>query len=75
MEDKENIEANLKDAGFSEEEIKDFMELLDKSNLCKQCECLAQKRKKLLDKIHTNEKQITCLDYLRYKLEKNEKEK
>lgn len=75
MENKDNLEENLKDAGFNEEEIKDFMELWNNSDLIEQCECLDEKRKKLLDKVHKSEKQITCLDYLKYKLEKEQKSK
>lgn len=75
MENKEDLEENLKDAGFDEEEIKDFMELWNESNLHEQCKCLAKKRKILLDKVHKSEKQITCLDYLKYKLEKGCEEK
>lgn len=63
---------NLKDAGFDETEIKEFMDLYNNSTLNNQCECLKKKRKKLLDKVHKNEKCIDCLDYLKYSLEKEE---
>lgn len=61
---------NLKDAGFSASEIKEFLELYENSTFDSQCECLFKKRKKLLDDVHKNEKCIDCLDYLKYSLEK-----
>ena len=78
MPSKEEIQIidNLKDAGFSEIEIKDFIELYKNSDSKEQCKCLDEKRKKLLNKVHENEKNISCLDYLKYIIEnKNKKEK
>lgn len=73
--EEEHIIENLKDAGFSETEVKEFIELYKNSNLKEQCKCLEEKRKKLLNKVHENEKNITCLDYLKYSIEnKNKKE-
>lgn len=71
MENNENLEINLKDAGFNEEEIKEFIELLNNNNLFEQKQYLDEKRKSLLDKVHKSEKQIMCLDYLKYELEKD----
>lgn len=65
---------NLKDSGFDEKEIKEFMELYKNCSLDSQCKCLQIKRKKLLDKVHKNEKYIDCLDYLKYSLEKDRRE-
>lgn len=72
--DMEKLIENLKDAGFEETEIKEFIELYKNNTPENQCECLQKKRKKLLDKIHKSEKCLDCLDYLKYSLEK-EKEK
>lgn len=65
---------NLKDSGFDETEIKEFMHLYENSTLDSQCEYLKKKRKKLLDKVHKNEECIDCLDYLKYLLEQEESE-
>ena len=72
--DLEKLKTTLNDAGFDEDEIKEFMELYNNSTVDNQYECLKKKRKKLLEKIHKNEKCITCLDYLKYSLEKGDKE-
>lgn len=75
IEEEQHIIENLKNAGFSETEIKEFIELYKGSDLKEQCKCLEEKRKKLLNKVHENEKNITCLDYLKYSIEnKNKKE-
>lgn len=66
---------NLKDSGFDEIEIKEFMNLYDNSTLDSQCKCLKKKRKKLLDTVHKNEEYIDCLDYLKYSLEKEKRDK
>lgn len=65
---------NLKEAGFDDKEVKEFMELYKNSSLDKQCECLKRKRKKLLDKIHNNEHCINNLDYLKFILENKSEE-
>lgn len=56
----------LNDSGFSENEIEEFIKIYKSGGLKEQCECLQKKRKKLLDKIHKNEKNISCIDYLDY---------
>ena len=65
-----NIKENLKDAGFNESEITEFLILYKNSNLKEQCDCLLKKRKKLLERVHKEEKYMSCLDYLKYKIEK-----
>ena len=72
--EKERIIENLKDAGFSETEIKEFIEFYKNSDLEKQRKCLEEKRKRLLNKVHEKEKNITCLDYLKYTIENKKKE-
>ncbi len=66
---KEIIE-NLKDGDFTDEEIQEFIKLHKAKDLEGECKCIAKKRKKLLDKVHKNEKCISCLDYLTYQIEK-----
>lgn len=66
----DQLQKTLKDAGFNEQERKEFLEYKEKQNWKGQCECLTEKRQKLLAQVHEKEQQITCLDYLKYKLEK-----
>lgn len=64
----------LHDIGFETAEIETYMKLIlaeeDSENRCLQM--LEQKRKFLLDEIHFHEKQLGYLDYLRFKIRKNE---
>lgn len=62
----EKIEEVLKQSGFSKQECQEF---LDCTSYQQQCQCLGIKRQKILDDIHKKEKQITNLDYLKYKIE------
>lgn len=59
---------NLKDAGCGRELIRKFMELPE-SREEEQIHLLTAHRDKLLQKIHKEERQITCLDYLIYQIE------
>lgn len=59
---------NLKDAGCGRELIRKFMELPE-SREEEQIHLLMAHRDKLLQKIHKEERQITCLDYLIYQIE------
>lgn len=69
----DSIKENLYDAGFNKEETEKFIEYEECQNWKCQCICLDKKRKQLLDDVHRSEKQITNLDYLKYKLEKERK--
>lgn len=68
----ENIRQNLIDAGCDEEFIKRFdCCICDK----KQCEkMLANHRKELLQEVHEKEDNISCLDYLVYKMKQEDLE-
>ncbi len=64
----ESIRQNLIDAGCDE----DFISRFD-CCLCdeKQCEkLLAQHRRELLDEVHAKEDNISCLDYLVYRMKR-----
>lgn len=63
-----SVEENLADAGFTQEEISSFMELNACDKLENELQTLASHRKKLLDSVHEREKQISCLDYLVWRL-------
>lgn len=61
----EFFKRNLEDAGLSKKEVESFLNL-NGDNLKKlQCDYLDNKRQNVLDKIHKEEKQISCIDYLK----------
>ena len=60
---------NLKDAGCSPEERERFLVLEGTGNISGQLALLSLRRRKLLERVHQEEKRITCLDYLVYRLE------
>ncbi len=62
--DKDNIVQNLKDAGCEQNFIDEFL-LLEKST---QFNLLAKHKHSLLNRLHDNQKQIDCLDYLIFNL-------
>ena len=61
---------NLKDAGCDAQTIENFMSDLHKGKEESSLKQLAIHRKKLLDSIHKEQKQIDCLDYLVYQMNK-----
>lgn len=71
-EDLENLSLimTLRDIGFDSKEIETYMRLyLDKENTDKKrLKMLDKKRNQALDEIHFREKQVSNLDYLRYKI-------
>lgn len=52
----------LKDIGFSESQINEFTQL----SAQQQRHFLANERQQILIRLHTTQKQLDCLDYLRY---------
>lgn len=67
---KETIIQNLKDAGCAPRMIEDFMLYFDKNQKEKQLALLTAQRQNLLNRVHIEEKKISCLDYLIYEIEK-----
>lgn len=61
---------NLVDAGCGQEFISEFMEDLRKDNISKDLKLLAAHRRSLLDNLHKEQKRIDCLDYLVYRMTK-----
>lgn len=61
---------NLRDAGCDNGMITDFVENLRKEKIEDGLKLLEKHRRFLLDILHKDQKQIDCLDYLVYKLEK-----
>ncbi|HIY00301.1 MAG TPA: hypothetical protein IAA26_00395 [Candidatus Blautia faecipullorum] len=66
----EEIIQNLKDAGCDGKKIDWFLECLEQGDIMKGLALLEGHRKKLLDKVHTEEKRICCLDYLVYTIKR-----
>lgn len=61
---------NLEDAGCCEKMICDFMENFDGQDIDGQIALLELHRKALLDNVHSEERKISCLDYLLYQIKK-----
>ncbi len=63
----------LHDIGFTNQEVERYMRLLlkGKSTQQERMKMLNQKRSGTLEEIHFKEKQLDCLDYLRYEMQKN----
>ena len=67
----------LHDTGFSNEEVETYMRLLLEGNSTEEerLRMLNKKRGTTLDEIHFKQKQLDRMDYLRYKIEKAQKER
>lgn len=64
------IVQNLIDAGCEQNLIAEFIEFFRQKNISKDLKLLAAHRRLLLDNIHREQKRIDCLDYLVYKMTK-----
>lgn len=62
----------LHDIGFEKEEIEHYMKLLisGKETCRERMQILNKKRNQMLEEIHLREKQLECMDCLRYKIQK-----
>ena len=61
---------NLEDAGCGPEVTERFLALERSGQYREQLRLLSGHRRKLLDRLHREERRIDCLDYLVYQLEK-----
>lgn len=61
---------NLIDAGCDKETIKKCMSMVKKGIYTEMLPILSQHRMFLLDTVHFGQKQIDCLDYLIFKIKK-----
>ena len=66
------LRQNLIDAGCGEELVQRCVALTEGERTAEVLRILSRHRKTLLDTVHQGEKQIDCLDYLVYKLEKEQ---
>lgn len=69
----QDVIQNLKDAGCDPKCIEEFSMLEREGKERDQITLLFVHRKHLLDQIHKEEKQISCLDYLIHRIEKQRK--
>ena len=68
--DENAIMQNLIDAGCGQELIAEFMEDFRQENISGDLKLLAAHRRLLLDNLHREQKRIDCLDYLVYRMTK-----
>lgn len=66
--DKEEMIDNLQACGCDEQMICDFMSCSDK----KKDQLLNKQRRALLDQLHSYQKKIDCLDYMRWQMRKEQ---
>lgn len=66
----DTIVQNLRDAGCSDETISDFLRDLRGGKTAEGLKLLAAHRRVLLNRLHEEQKQIDCLDYLVWQMEK-----
>ena len=59
---------NLKDAGCGTDCVEQFLSLEEEGKTQEQLELLSVQRRQLLDRVHEEERRITCLDYLIYQI-------
>ena len=67
----EIIYQNLRDAGCDEQTTEKCMTFVQNGEYPKMLPILSRFRVNLLESIHSGQKQIDCLDYLIYKIKKN----
>lgn len=67
----EEVIQNLKDAGCSQAQIQKFVKCLEDESKKEQLAFLDGHRNDLLDRVHSDEKRIECLDYLIYQIEQD----
>ena len=61
---------NLRDGGCGQEQIRQFLEDQKENQTQAQLAMLGRHRDCLLERIHAEERQISCLDYLVYQISK-----
>lgn len=72
--DREAVAQNLRDAGCDQAFIERFLRALERGALEEQQRLLACQRCRLLECVHTQQKKLECLDYLRYQLKNRMKQ-
>lgn len=75
MEDRDALRQNLTDAGCDAALAERFLSLVEQGREKEGLSLLSRHRKSLLERCHTAEKRIDCLDYLVYQIEKQAKKR
>lgn len=60
----------LIEAGCSEEWARGFLSLWKEGKVCEAMRILTERRRELLEKLHTDQRQLDCLDYFIYQMKK-----
>lgn len=68
--EQERMVLNMKDAGCSEDTIKRFLLCYQVGDITGELKVLSNHRRALLDEVHKGQREIDCLDYLVYQIEK-----
>lgn len=71
--EQERMVLNMKDAGCSEDIINRFLLCYQAGDIKGELKVLSGHRQALLDEVHKGQKEIDCLDYLVYQIERGEK--
>lgn len=71
---KEAVVQNLRDAGCSPDTIRCFMGYFERGDWKDQLSLLEVHRESILNRVHEEERQIDCLDYLVYQIKNREKQ-
>lgn len=64
----EEITVNMNDAGFSDNEIRDFLKLMEQGSEKQAFRILGKHRDELLEILHKTRDSINCIDYLTYRI-------
>lgn len=70
LDTREALIQNLVDAGCKQTDIETFLRFYDCKEEEQQIRILEKQREDLLQRVHTEEKKISCLDYLLYQIQK-----
>ena len=66
----ESVIENLKDAGCNKTTIENFIVCFENNRKEEQLEILEKQRTDLLNRVHKDEKRVSCLDYLAYQIKR-----
>lgn len=71
---RQSVIQNLEDAGCDAGTVERFLSLMEGGRTEAQLELLSAQRRRLLDRVHREERRIDCLDYLVYQIQKGRTE-
>ncbi len=70
--DAQALRDDLKAAGCDAKTTERFLQMEAAGERCEQFSLLAAHRQRLLDRVHRDERRISCLDYLVYQLHRRD---